>query len=111
VGRALTWSGRHSLGIYLLHQPVLYGFTWLLAAVVITPTPPPGAVFRAECIEACQARGGSAARCTATCACTMDQLIGTKLWAGVVINSMTPEEEAEAGAIFRRCEAEVPPER
>jgi hypothetical protein len=90
---------------------VLFGIAWLLAAALVTPPPADGSAFRQQCIQSCQSTGGSAGRCTGICGCTIDGLRGTKLWAGVLMNAMSPDEEAEASAVFRRCMAKQPPDQ
>lgn len=69
VGRTLAFAGRHSLPLYLLHQPLFFGALSLLASA----TPPRPAVqpadFQTECRTSCRATGAAEALCVSACGC------------------------------------------
>ena len=70
--RAICFAGRHSLPVYLIHQPMLIG---LLAALTAWgPLAPKSdrSAFLASCQHACVARGRAAEECETGCRCVAD---------------------------------------
>jgi uncharacterized membrane protein len=75
--RALCFAGRHSLAVYLIHQPILTGVVaaalWLGVPTLPEPKPDPAA-FVAACTRACVAGGRAEEDCDSSCRCVKDAI-------------------------------------
>jgi uncharacterized membrane protein len=75
--RAICFAGRHSLPVYLLHQPILIGLLWVLTAWGPLAPKPDRNAFLASCQHACVAKGRPSAECETGCRCVADAVDAT----------------------------------
>ena len=102
--RALAFAGRHSLAIYLIHQPILIGLVAGIAHLGLVPTatprPDPEA-FLSSCRQACMAKGTSEDECEGSCRCVADVIERSGEGAGAT--PLDPARQADLKRMIEAC--------
>lgn len=103
LGRALVWSGRHSLPIYLIHQPLLFGMVYLAAQIA----PPDLLAFEDQFVESCSRSCVEseleAAQCSRTCRCLADRVQEEDFWQALMQNGLSEAQMSRYFAIADEC--------
>ncbi|HEV2554691.1 MAG TPA: heparan-alpha-glucosaminide N-acetyltransferase [Bosea sp. (in: a-proteobacteria)] len=100
--RIIVWGGRHSLLVYLVHQPVFIGA--LMLALQLSPSPPASQErgFMLSCQSSCAAGPLGAEACERLCVCTADSLKREGLWATTLADRL---DEAGRGRVTELAQA------
>jgi uncharacterized membrane protein len=108
--RVLSFLGRWSLLIYLLHQPLLLALIYPAAAVLQPQISMRQSDFLGSCQSTCEAGGTGPDLCTTYCQCGLQTIEDNDLWEAVYSGLLTAQEQTILDASNRQCSALIYPE-
>lgn len=101
--RWLRWGGRHSLTVYLLHQPILIAGLYLASFVVPPPAVDPVAQYTGSCEASCLEQGNEAGLCQRFCACTLERLQAENLFEPLQSGAILPDQDQRIQTLADDC--------
>lgn len=101
--RLVTWGGRHSLLVYLVHQPVFIGA--LMLALQLNRAQPVSEErgFMLSCQRSCGTGPLGAEACERLCACSVDSLKRASLWRETLAGTLDEAQRDRVSALAQAC--------
>jgi len=99
----LRWGGRHSLTVYLLHQPVLIAGLYLASFVVPPPAVDPVASYIGSCEASCAEQGNEVGLCQRFCSCTLERLQAENLFEPLQSGAILGDQDARIQTLAEEC--------
>ena len=101
--RILAFGGRHSLAVYLIHQPVFFALLTASVWAFGHPAPADEKPFREVCERQCSESGATADTCRRSCGCAAQTFKRLNLWDKLQKNVLDEAERSILARVAQDC--------